>query len=255
MVLDHANEVQDMNIACQSYLRFSLCFTTSEALFLTHLRPVVAPYATVPKHAARRSPSDVPQVTAALLTAAEVLSDMQKTPAAESTTHQTSVKLSAVYLVGKEQLKDVCSSCRRANMVKLEEVPDEELHQEQPGPKEEDDEWGTDDESDISDLDDDDIATSDETLLDRISALKDIVPPTYRTKLSSAAETGYTWAASGLSLSGKTLWVVSTSVLLLGVPWALAFSEEQQVQEMEREMRAQQGANELLTQGAAKPAL
>ncbi|KAI7155748.1 hypothetical protein KC352_g27620, partial [Hortaea werneckii] len=52
-----------------------------------------------------------------------------------------------------------------------------------------------------------------------------------------------------------------TSALLLGVPWALAFSEEQQVQEMEREMRMQQSANELLTQGAnagqqqAKPAV
>ena len=43
-------------------------------------------------------------------------------------------------------------------------------------------------------------------------------------------------------MGGKTLWVVSTSALLLGVPWALAFSEEQQVQEMEREMRMQQNA-------------
>ena len=39
--------------------------------------------------------------------------------------------------------------------------------------------------------------------------------------------------------------MVSTSALLLGVPWALAFSEEQQVQEMEREMRMQQSANEV----------
>ncbi|KAH0013523.1 hypothetical protein KCU78_g9162, partial [Aureobasidium melanogenum] len=57
---------------------------------------------------------------------------------------------------------------------------------------------------------------------------------------------------------GKTLWVVSTSVLLLGVPWALAFAEEQQMAEMEREMKMQQSANELLTQqqqSQAKPAL
>ena len=39
--------------------------------------------------------------------------------------------------------------------------------------------------------------------------------------------------------------MVSTSALLLGVPWALAFSDEQQVQEMEREMRMQQSANEV----------
>lgn len=76
-------------------------------------------------------------------------------------------------------------------------------------------------------------------------ALKDIVPPTYRKRLYAAAESGYAWASSGLSFSGKTLWVVSTSALLLGVPWALAFSEEQQVLEMEREMRMQQSANEV----------
>lgn len=150
-------------------------------------------------------------------------------------------------------------------MVKLEEVPDEELLQQQPGPqKEEEDDWDTDDgelrppatprkprhailipcaESEASDVDDDD--AFDESLLERLAALKDIVPPTYRKNIAAAAETGYSWASKGLSLSGKTLWVVSTSVLLLGVPWALAFSEEQQVQEMEREMRAQQGANEV----------
>ena len=44
-------------------------------------------------------------------------------------------------------------------------------------------------------------------------------------------------------MGGKTLWVVSTSALLLGVPWALAYSEEQLLVEQERaemqQMRAQ----------------
>ena len=112
-------------------------------------------------------------------------------------------------------------------------------------------------ESDASDISDD----YEETLSDRIAALADIVPPTYRKKLSSAANTTYDWTTSGLSFSGKALWVISTSALLLGIPWALAFSEEQQMQEMEREMRMQQGANEVLTGGAqageqsARPAL
>ncbi|TKA65273.1 hypothetical protein B0A55_10090 [Friedmanniomyces simplex] len=135
-------------------------------------------------------------------------------------------------------------------MVKLEEVPDEELNAAQPGPtKDEEDEWDTDDESEIFDPEDDD-DTLDETLLDRLVALKDIVPPTYRKNLSNAASTGYTWGAKAASFSGNALWVLSTSALLLGVPWALAFSEEQQVQEMEREMRMQQNAQGLLTQGA-----
>ena len=71
------------------------------------------------------------------------------------------------------------------------------------------------------------------------------MPPVYRKNLSSATSTGYSWASKALSLGGKTLWVVSTSALLLGVPWALAFGEEQQVQEMEREMQMQRNANEV----------
>ncbi|OTA32340.1 hypothetical protein BTJ68_07936 [Hortaea werneckii EXF-2000] len=144
-------------------------------------------------------------------------------------------------------------------MVKLEEVPDEELNAPQAGNKEEEDDWDTDSESEVSEVEDDDIP--DESLFDRIAALQDIVPPSYRKTLGNITSTGYSWASSAVILSGKTLWVVSTSALLLGVPWALAFSEEQQVQEMEREMRMQQSANELLTQGAnagqqqAKPAV
>ena len=98
-------------------------------------------------------------------------------------------------------------------------------------------------ESEVSEIEDDDAL--DETLYDRVVALQDIIPPNYRKSLESVASTGYSWANKAMSLSGKTLWVVSTSALLLGVPWALAFSEEQQVQEMEREMRMQQSANEV----------
>jgi mitochondrial import receptor subunit TOM22 len=146
-------------------------------------------------------------------------------------------------------------------MVQLEEVEDDELNAQQPGPKaEDDDEWDTDTgpspptttirtpsltatDSEVSDVDDDDAL--DESLFDRIAALKDIVPPAYRKNIASATSTGYSWASRALSLGGKTLWVVSTSALLLGVPWALAFGEEQQVQEMEREMQMQRNANEV----------
>lgn len=85
----------------------------------------------------------------------------------------------------------------------------------------------------------------DESLSDRIAALADIIPPEYRKSLSNVTNTATNWVSSGLSFSGKALWVVSTSALLLGVPWALAFSEEQQLQEMEREMQMQRGASEV----------
>ena len=46
-------------------------------------------------------------------------------------------------------------------------------------------------------------------------------------------------------LGGKTMWVVSTSALLLGVPFALALVEEQQVVEMEKEQRMREMGNEV----------
>lgn len=97
------------------------------------------------------------------------------------------------------------------------------------------------------DSDDEDITLAEETFAERIAALKDIVPPTQRKFLSNTVDTASSWISSTLQFSGKSLWVISTSALLLGVPWALAFAEEQQLAEMEREMKMQQGANEVCT--------
>jgi import receptor subunit TOM22 len=46
-------------------------------------------------------------------------------------------------------------------------------------------------------------------------------------------------------MGGKALFVLSTSALLLGVPWALAFAEEQQMVEMEKEMRMREMGGEV----------
>ena len=104
----------------------------------------------------------------------------------------------------------------------------------------------------------------DETLIERISALRDIIPPSTRASISHTFTSAYGYASTGLLWGGKALWVIGTSALLLGVPWALAYAEEQQYLEMEREMKMQQQTSELLTPGAstqpmqvpgAKPAL
>lgn len=100
-----------------------------------------------------------------------------------------------------------------------------------------DSEISTDDEDDIPD---------EETLADRLAALRDIIPPTTRSYISQKVDTTTGWIKSGIFLSGKTLWIFSTSALLLGVPWALAFAEEQQVVEMENEMKMrEQGTREV----------
>jgi import receptor subunit TOM22 len=85
-----------------------------------------------------------------------------------------------------------------------------------------------------------------ETLAERIAALKDIIPASTRRSMHAKYETLSSWTKSGLLLGGKTLWVVSTSALLLGVPWALAYSEEQMIVEQERaEMMQQRAQNEV----------
>ncbi|KAL9090302.1 MAG: hypothetical protein Q9165_005335 [Trypethelium subeluteriae] len=127
-------------------------------------------------------------------------------------------------------------------MVKLEEVKDEDLDRPQEGPIEDDGEWDTDEDSVISE---DDSLPFDESLIDRVYALRDAIPPSTRRAVSSTLNTAYSYGMRAVSLGGKTLWIVSTSALLLGVPWALAFAEEQQMQEMEREMKMQQSANDV----------
>ena len=84
-----------------------------------------------------------------------------------------------------------------------------------------------------------------ETLADRLLALRDVIPPVQRARLGAGLTTGYRWVAAGLTLGGKSLWVLSTSAMLVGIPWALAFTEEAQMMEMEKEMKMQQSANEV----------
>jgi hypothetical protein len=89
-------------------------------------------------------------------------------------------------------------------------------------------------------------APSDETLIERLLALQDMIPASTRRSFTSKTNTLTSWFKSGLSMGGKTLWVVSTSALLLGVPWALAYSEEQMIVEQERaELQAQRAQNEV----------
>ncbi|CAN9085623.1 unnamed protein product [Alternaria alternata] len=135
-------------------------------------------------------------------------------------------------------------------MVKLEEVMDEEFVREQGGPHD-DDEWDTDSESDTSSIHS---VQPDESLYERILALQDMIPASTRRSVSSKANTISSWFKSGLNMGGKTLWVVSTSALLLGVPWALAYSEEQMIVEQERaELQAQRAQNEFMAPGAPTP--
>jgi import receptor subunit TOM22 len=130
-------------------------------------------------------------------------------------------------------------------MVKLEEVEDEYFNNEQVGPTDDED-WDTDSESDASSTVS---SVEDESLFERLSALQDIIPPKQRRFLSSTFETTSSWLKSGLSVGGNTLWVLSSSVILLGVPWVMAFADDQQIMEAEKEYNLQQSANDVLVSG------
>ncbi|KUJ21866.1 mitochondrial import translocase, subunit Tom22 [Mollisia scopiformis] len=134
-------------------------------------------------------------------------------------------------------------------MVELVEVEDESFESKQIGPSDNEEDYYTDTDSEIS-TDDEDVP-DEETIADRLVALKDMIPPTTRSYIAGKVETTTSWFKSGLLFSGKTLWVISTSALLLGVPWALAFAEEQQMVEMEKEMRMREMGGELLSSGGS----
>ncbi|KAL2865428.1 mitochondrial import receptor subunit TOM22 [Aspergillus lucknowensis] len=134
-------------------------------------------------------------------------------------------------------------------MVKLTEVEDEHFAQEKPQASKNDvllasdDEDYTDTESEISVESDYDLEG--ESLYERLYALKDVVPPSARLQVTNTVSTVTSFAKASIAFSGKALWILSTSAFLLGVPWALAYAEEEQYIQMEREQGMIKGANEV----------
>ncbi|KAL8843172.1 MAG: hypothetical protein Q9176_002125 [Flavoplaca citrina] len=135
-------------------------------------------------------------------------------------------------------------------MVQLEEVEDQDLVREQPGPyqEEEDDDY-TDTDSSLSDDDIASLAPS-ETALDRLYALKDMIPPSTRRSIANTSSSVFS-AIKSLSLfSGKGLYIVSTGGLMVFLPYMMAVMEEQQIVEMEREQKAREMGSEIMSPGA-----
>jgi len=141
-------------------------------------------------------------------------------------------------------------------MVKLEELEDEHFINKPDTTSDgallvDDDEDYTDTDSEISD-DGSDTAI-DETLLDRLTALRDIIPPKARARISSLSSSLYSATSTTVNYSGKGLWVLATSILLLGIPYALALGDEQQFLEEERRQgQMAEGAQGILQPGAVE---
>ncbi|KAJ2811388.1 mitochondrial import receptor subunit Tom22 [Coemansia sp. 'formosensis'] len=88
-----------------------------------------------------------------------------------------------------------------------------------------------DDESDFEDEDDE----FEETFLERVQALKDIIPIEKRRAVSSALSSISYWGTFGMNLAGKLGWVFTTSALLVVFPLALESDREKMMQQWESE--------------------
>lgn len=106
--------------------------------------------------------------------------------------------------------------------------------------------------SDDSEVSERGLALQEETIWERISALRDIIPPSTRRTIASTFNTTTSYAFTGSLLAGKLVWVVTTSALLVGLPFALAVEDESRIVAQEKEMMAQQqGAQHMLAPAAS----
>jgi len=134
---------------------------------------------------------------------------------------------------------------RPLKMVHIKEVEDQYFSEQRPSPNYDYDDYdyphssasssvGSDEEDGGDDGDDDDDGY-DESLYDRIVALKEMIPVHQRARIVDVFGKACTVLGGGLRFGGSVLWVVGTSALVLGVPFAVAIGEEQQQLDMERQ--------------------
>ena len=122
-------------------------------------------------------------------------------------------------------------------MVQVEEVPEETLfaggREGETFESDSADGFDSDGESEFDDY------IAEETVYDRIVALKDIVPPQTRSRLIVTYSKSRSWVQWGIGQAGNIAWIVSTSALLVGLPLALAIEDETRITQQEREMQMQ----------------
>jgi len=99
---------------------------------------------------------------------------------------------------------------------------------------------------------DSDYDPSSESIWERLYALRDMVPATTRGWLHAKYTGTSRVLRTGLFFLGRSAWTLSVSALLVGIPFALAWGDEQNLIAMEQEARMREMGGELLTAGAEK---
>lgn len=96
------------------------------------------------------------------------------------------------------------------------------------------------------------LALQQETIWERISALRDIIPPSTRHSIVARMSTLTSYGGVTALWGGRAAWVLTTTVLLWGLPYSLAAEEELRVQQQERDFNSQQqGAQHVSMETAA----
>ncbi|KAI9596848.1 mitochondrial import receptor subunit Tom22-domain-containing protein [Syncephalis fuscata] len=118
---------------------------------------------------------------------------------------------------------------------------EEEEDDEEEDDEEEEDNNGkkTRDISDIEDEDDEDDYL-DETFIERVAALKEIIPLSTRNFVSRQTDLAVSACWQVKSFVGTLSWIITTSALMIGVPLVLELEREQQYVQYEKEMQLQQ---------------
>lgn len=76
-----------------------------------------------------------------------------------------------------------------------------------------------------------------------------MIPPTTRAWIAHHASQGSSLAKSLAVFSGKAAYFICSSALLIGVPWALAWAEDQNITALEQEHRMREMGGEMLVAG------
>lgn len=85
-----------------------------------------------------------------------------------------------------------------------------------------------------------------ETFLERVAALADVIPPATRHSISSRISKTASFLRKGRKIAGNIIWIVTTSALLVALPLALSLEDEAKIVAQEKEMlEQQQGAQQV----------
>jgi len=85
-----------------------------------------------------------------------------------------------------------------------------------------------------------------ESFLERVAALADVIPPATRHSISSRISKTASFLRKGRKVAGNIIWVVTTSALLVALPLALSLEDEAKIVAQEKEMlEQQQGAQQV----------